>query len=272
MASESFSIVVPVGPTRTALPALESLLHAGLRDGDEVIIAGDGREIAIPSRFEHLPIRRLSTPTCQGANVARNLGAQNAANPLLCFLDDDDQYRADGLPEIAAHISTTPSFGAWALGWRSLSGKKQHFTSYPKRITERTIWKRNRAGGCSSMIVRRTVFEEAGGFDPAMLAMQDWDLWLRLSRTTAINRIPEAFVLYDDQPGIRISTNQHARLQGLEHLLRKNFSHWPAGVRAFHQARIAAIRHALGEIGWPAIFQRADPLGSFYFMLFKRSH
>lgn len=270
MASEFFSIIVPVGPTRTALPALESLLHAGLRKGDEIIIVGDGREISIPSRFGRLPIRSFSTPTSQGANAARNLGAQNAANPLLCFLDDDDQYSPDGLPEIAATISGTPSCGAWALGWRFLSRKKKNFTSYPRKITEPMIWKRNRAGGCSSMVVRKTVFEEAGGFDPDMPSMQDWDLWLRLSRITAINRISKPLVLYDDQPGIRISTNPHARLRGLEQLLKKNFSRWPAGVRAFHQARIAAIRHARGEIGWPAIFQRADPLGSFYFMLFKR--
>lgn len=269
MASSTFSIIVPVGPGRTALPALESLTTAGLQGGDEVLIVGDGQEVPIPPRFRDLPLRGLSTTTRQGANAARNLGAHNARNPILCFLDDDDRYSPDSLSEIAAYISEASACGAWALGWRFLSGKKQYFTNYPKRITEPTIWKRNLAGGCSSMIVRKAVFEEAGGFDPAMPAMQDWDLWLRLSRITVINRVPKAFVLYDDQPGTRISTNQHARLRGLEQLLKKNFSHWPAGVRAFHQARIASIRHALGEVGWPAIFQRADPVGSFYFMVFK---
>lgn len=269
MASSTFSIVVPVGPGRTALPALESLLSAGLREGDEILLVGDGRDIPIPARCKHLPIRTLATTTRQGANAARNLGVQSAKNPVLCFLDDDDRYASGSLTEIAAHISANPNQGAWSLGWRCLSGRKQYFADYPKRITERTIWKRNRAGGCSSMVVRKVIFEKAGGFDPAMPSMQDWDLWLRLSRITIINRIPKLFVLYNDRAGNRISRNHQARLRGLEQLLKKNASRWPAGVRAFHQARIAGIRHALGEIGWTAIFRPAAPLGSFYFMLSK---
>lgn len=268
-----FSIIIPVGPGRNAQVALTSLLKAGLSKDDEVIVVGDGHEVLIPSEFESLPIVSTKTPTPSGANAARNLGAEWAKGSILCFLDDDDQYAVNALSEISGFTQDS-SVGAWSLGWKFLSGRRPRIQKHPSVISEKSIGKRNTAGGCSSMLVRKEVFQQAGGFDQEMPSMQDWDLWLRLCRTTTIRRIPKALIVYDDVHDQRISTNHSARAKGLQKLLQKHRQNWPSRVIKFHEVRLAALRC---EIEGGALFDiltlKAPWLSSYYFFkaVFRRT-
>jgi glycosyltransferase involved in cell wall biosynthesis len=264
-----FSIIIPVGPGRDARPALTSLAGAGLGAGDEVIVVGDGHLPPIDAGFAALPLRTLATPARAGANAARNHGARAARNGVLCFLDDDDQYAPGWRARLAAIVAADPACGAWSLGWRIQSGRRQRFARRPRRITERSIWRRNLAGGCSSMLVRKEIFAQAGGFDAAMPAMQDWDLWLRLSRITTIAAVPPPpLVVYRDHSGPRISTDPQARVAGLARLLEKHGGHWPGGVRALHRARLTAARRRIGQARLPDVFQWRAPLASLWFIFF----
>ncbi len=261
------SVIIPVGPGRDAREALSSLPGAGLGKDDEVVVIGDGHEVEIPPELERLNIRSESLPTEKGANAVRNHGAQVAKGDFLCFLDDDDAYAENGLSVVANIIEKDERVGAWALHWRYLSGRFSFSFLFPGVITPKNLRKRNRAGGASSMVVRKTVFEQAGGFDESMPSMQDWDLWLRLSRRTRIKRIPQNLVVYNDIGVDRISTNRNARISGLSLLLQKNESHWSSSVRAFHKARINSIIFASGSGKWRQIFHLKAPIASAYFSL-----
>jgi glycosyltransferase involved in cell wall biosynthesis len=262
-----FSIIIPVGPGRDARSALDSLAAAGLSKGDEVIVVVDGHMLALDPVHAALPVRVLSTPSPKGANAARNLGAQAARNAILCFLDDDDAYRPGALARLRRVVAGDIRTGAWSLGWRMRSWRlnRQVFRSF--WITERRIWRRNRAGGCSSMVVRKETFERAWGFDESMPAMQDWDLWLRLSRATRVRTLWGAYVLYNDHAGARISTNRSARIAGLARLLRKNADRWPRRVIAFHEARLAGEKFAAGQGTFTAIFHPMAPFASVFFAM-----
>jgi hypothetical protein len=50
----------------------------------------------------------------------------------------------------------------------------------------------------SSVMVRRAVLDTVGGFDEALPVMgcEDWDLWLRIARATAVICVPEELVRY----------------------------------------------------------------------------
>ena len=45
-----------------------------------------------------------------------------------------------------------------------------------------------------SIMIRRTVLEQAGGYDERYKKAQDYDLWLRLSRTTRFANLPEVLM------------------------------------------------------------------------------
>lgn len=259
------SIIIPVGPNRDAHQALSSLQTAGLDASDEVIVVGDGHSLQLDEAFQSLPITLTRTPEAKGANAARNLGAHMATGEILCFLDDDDQYAEKALPQLRSIISEDSKSNVWSLGWCFLSGRSDRSDQRPLILTEGEIWKRNQAGGCSSMVLRKSNFVESGGFDEAMASMQDWDLWIRISRITSIATIQEPLVIYNDSESPRISTNQTARIDGLTRLLEKNASSWPAPVIAFHQARLAAAKFRTENESWWSIFKIRAPLASALF-------
>ena len=47
-----------------------------------------------------------------------------------------------------------------------------------------------------AMVVRRTAYEQVGGFDPDMANMTDYDMWLRLFARFGLTRIPETTAAY----------------------------------------------------------------------------
>jgi hypothetical protein len=48
----------------------------------------------------------------------------------------------------------------------------------------------------SSVMVRRVCFERVGCFDPAIPALEDWDLYLRIARSYEIETIQEPLTTY----------------------------------------------------------------------------
>ena len=259
------SVIIPVGPERDAHQALSSLLTAGLDPSDEVIVVGDGHSLQLDEAFKSLPITLTATAEAEGANAARNLGASLATGEILCFLDDDDQYEHSALKQVRSVVAQAQEAQVWSLGWCFLSARRSRSDQRPSHLLEQDIWRRNSAGGCSSMVLRKTTFVESGGFDEAMASMQDWDLWIRISRITSITTTRNALVVYNDQHSERISTNQTARIDGLTRLLQKNASSWPAPVIAFHQARLAAAKFRTENESWWSIFKIRAPLASALF-------
>ena len=261
-----FSVVIPVGPGRDAARALASLRAAGVGEDDEVILVGDGHVPVVAPAFAGLPLRVISLRERGGANAARNEGARAAGSPWVCFLDDDDAYTEGSLRALRNRITAYPDAVVWSAGWRIQSGRRVRFLRRPAVMREPHLWKRNHAGGCSSMILRRGLLDDLGGFDEAMPSMQDWDMWLRISRQHGIHAINEPLVLYNDHTGPRISTNTESRLAGLERLLQKHGTRWPRSVRAFHRARLQSERYAAGKCAWTAVPQVGAPLASLYFL------
>jgi glycosyltransferase involved in cell wall biosynthesis len=261
------SIIIPVGPSRDAHTALTSLLEAGLEEGDEVILVGDGHKPVVPETLQSLPLRIADLESGSGANAARNQGVRMAVNDYLCFLDDDDAYLPDALSLLRRRLTEEVEAEAWSLGWAFQSGRSSWSQRRPEWLAEVNLRKRNLAGGCSSMVLSRGLFETAGRFDSVMQAMQDWDLWLRVARDRPIRVLAETFIIYEDTADRRISTDASRRIAGFKRILEKHGKTWSAAEVAFHEARLAAVRYSVGSVGWWEIFKWRAPLASTYFML-----
>ena len=260
------SIIIPVGPGRDASAALTSLLKAGLEEGDEVILVGDGHKPIIPEMFCSLPLRIDDLDTGSGANAARNRGAAMAVNDIFCFLDDDDAYAVNALSVLRQRLLEEGDVSAWSLGWSFRSGRSSRSRLRPNWLIEAKIRKRNLAGGCSSMVLAREAFEAAGGFDPDLPAMQDWDLWLRVVRDRPIKVLSDVSVIYEDRMDSRISNDLTRRIAGFTRLLEKYGKYWPLNVIAFHQSRLEAVRYDSGSGSFLSIFRWRAPFASVYFM------
>ena len=80
----------------------------------------------------------------------------------------------------------------------------------------------NFVGSTSFPLIRTKCVADAGGFDELMQSVQDWDLWLRLSKITEFACVDEPLVNYYAHCQEHIGGNKFRVLRGMERLFLKN--------------------------------------------------
>ena len=132
--------------------------------------------------------------TASGVSAARNSGVGAADSEWVMFLDADDWIAADFLERMLAALRAHPHADAAFCGscrvlpdgsmLAELPGEEM---TYPRTLTEDPVG--TLAESCPlaihSVIVRRKSCIDAGEFDTALTTSEDWDFWLRVSRTGA---------------------------------------------------------------------------------------
>ena len=106
------------------------------------------------------------------------------------FLDDDDAWRPPKIEVQLATFHSNPGVGLVYTGTvfvdraeRVLDASTDHLSGggWPH------ILFRNFIGPTSAVAMRRELFDKVGQFDPHLKALQDYDLWIRLSKAAPIN-------------------------------------------------------------------------------------
>ncbi len=129
MNSVAITVAIPTYNRAALLPrAIDSAL-AALAPGDEILVVDDGStdDTAAVVAAYRAPVRYLPLPH-GGLAAARNAGLAHAANPLVAFLDSDDEYMPDKLTLQRAVLARRPEL-VMALsdfGHRSPRGNVRH--------------------------------------------------------------------------------------------------------------------------------------------------
>ena len=127
---------------------------------------------------------RVIEQTNQGAGAARNRALEEASGDLIAFLDADDEW----LPEkIERSLAVMTETGAGLVshnyigvrdGNEQLVDCARHFQGHPEPFI--SLYLRGNIA-TSTVLVRRQLIEEAGGFDAGLRSGQDIDLWLAIA-------------------------------------------------------------------------------------------
>jgi glycosyltransferase involved in cell wall biosynthesis len=185
------SVIIPTFNRRALVREAVASACAQRGSAPEVIVVDDGStdgtSAALTQEFGK-GIRIIRTEN-RGVAAARNLGVRESRGGLIAFLDSDD---------------------LWLPG--KLAAQVARFAAHPETQICQTeeIWMRNgvRVNACkhhrkpsgdifepslrlclvspSAVILRRALFERAGGFDETLLVCEDYDLWLRIARDTPV--------------------------------------------------------------------------------------
>jgi glycosyltransferase involved in cell wall biosynthesis len=109
-----------------------------------------------------------------GHGPARTAGVRATEEPYLCMLDADDRLMPDAARQLRAGLLDDPR-AAFAYGRTRFFGDWAGEVRFPEFDRYRILY-RNLVVWIG--MVRRTAYEEVGGFDPAVGGFEDWDFVL----------------------------------------------------------------------------------------------
>ena len=155
--------------------AVESLL-AQEGGPPRIIVVDDGSEDTDTLEIldELPPEVDLVRQANAGLSTARNVGLRRADTPFLIVLDADDRLRPGALRAMKGPLLADPKLG-FAYGKTVFFGDWEGELTVPGFDPYRLLY-RHTIG--STVLMRREVFEQIGGFDPAFRGYEDWDFWL----------------------------------------------------------------------------------------------
>jgi GT2 family glycosyltransferase len=181
-------------PELTARAAESLQQHHGGK-ADLIVIDNGSSEGARAAAERLTECRVLYSPVNLGFAAANNLGARYSRGDLLLFLNNDTRVFKEILPSIETYFEENPSCGAAGLELLTTGGTVQ--ISSGKFPTVWTEWRtrqgydpyRGTSTACrdwvsgAALAVRRSVFEQVGGFDEEyFMYFEDIDLCARIWR------------------------------------------------------------------------------------------
>jgi glycosyltransferase involved in cell wall biosynthesis len=203
------------------------------------------------------PRIRLVSTANGGSAAARNTGLELATAPLVSFLDGDDRWHPHLLQHLLATLEDAPPHtGAVFAHSRVMlaNGRTVSLRWQPSGICDldRLLVENCPPHSGSSLLIRRSCFDEAGGFDTAIPSATDFEMWLRIaarSATPAFLGVRRWLVDYRvTRPG-SISGNRIARFQALDTILDRYvplLTRLPAGL-AYVRPAVFAYRDGADE-------------------------
>lgn len=213
------SIVLPTY-NRAALigRSIRSVLNQTYRDF-ELIVVDDGSTDATMEEVQrnHDPrVRIIRIAENRGAGAARNVGMRHAAGRFVAFQDSDDEWVAVKLERhMRAFETSAPRVGVvYSDMHRIRRDGSRHYHRSPTIAPGVLVDPRTRAYqvyrlGIQSTVIRRECFALAGAFNEAFPALEDLELFLRLSRHTQFHHLTTPLVNYYETDGL--SNNMHAK-------------------------------------------------------------
>ncbi len=183
------SVVIPAFNYAHYLPqAIASVLAQSHRTL-ELLVVDDGSTDdtrAVVAAITDPRVRCISQKNA-GLSAARNTGIREARHPLIAFLDADDLWKPDFLAAVLGQFAALPEgFSAVATGTTRMDadGRPSTAPGYTaantRELTVRDFCLRNQPLS-SSVVLKRRVFDECGGFDPTLRSSEDRDMWIRLT-------------------------------------------------------------------------------------------
>lgn len=184
-------IVRTLGRRRRWLQSALRSINAQTWGRVEIVLVEDGPGVLGPVAAEVLlgpgrNVRYISAPDL-GMAKGGNLGLSSATGTYIGFLDDDDELEPSHLATLAGELDRRPELGAVVARALKVPVKdpdgegdwpRGGTVVGPKKVSRALLHLANQMP-IQSVLVRRSLLDAVGGFDPDLTYLEDWDLWLR---------------------------------------------------------------------------------------------
>ena len=182
--------------------AIKSVINQTYQDF-EIIVVDDGstdNTEEIVKSFNDPRIRYIRHEKNKGEAAARNTGIEAAKGKYIAFQDSDDEWLPEKLyKHMMIFKKAKKKIGVVYSGfWKIRNGKKLYIPSPYVFQKEGNIHKELLKGnfiGMPASVVRKECFTKIGNFDIKIPYLEDWELWIRISKYYEFKYIPEPLVI-----------------------------------------------------------------------------
>ena len=245
------SVITPVHDRERMLPVAVDSVIAQAYPSLEHIVVDDGSTdgtAAVAARYGDR-IRFVRQENA-GPSAARNRALSMARGEYIAFLDSDDAWRPGRLARQIPMLDANPRAGLLyaAIDYIDAEGRPSPVRKSRRGTPSGWILPhlvRHNVMETSTVIVRRALVVEAGGFDPRFRWNEDLDLWLKVGLRHEAIYDPVPSVLQRRHPDQLIANRERLGeafvevLEGNLARLRKGApEHVPVAARALAEVRL----------------------------------
>ena len=183
------SVIIPCYNGETFLEeALRSVLTQSYPHV-EIVVVDDGSTDSSAAIAQRFPVRYIRQQN-RGLSEARNAGIRESKGSYLVFLDADDRLKPEAI-EAGLRLLEIRTDCAMAVGDHLfMSADGSHLSNsrkvHPLQSHYEALLKSNFVEMIASVLFRRSIFDEVGGFDPTLRVAEDYELYLRIARVRPI--------------------------------------------------------------------------------------
>jgi glycosyltransferase involved in cell wall biosynthesis/predicted SAM-dependent methyltransferase len=204
------SVIIPTyNRASLVIEAIDSVISQTYQDY-EIIVIDDGSTDNTPDVLAAYSkkVKYVRLPHSGKPATARNAGLSIAEGEYVAFLDSDDRWLPTKLEQQIPILESDLEIGlVCSNSFVNYQGKDESDQLYlrpdpgfsgdilPKLLEQNFII-------TSTAVIRRALLEKTGPFCQLseLTALEDFDLWLRISSLSRISFTPEALAIYTEQP------------------------------------------------------------------------
>ncbi len=199
----ALSVVLPVRNGEAYLDMALASIRAQTFEDFELLVVDDASsdrsaEICARHALEDARVQRLAN-TGSGLVDALNFGVTCAKAPLIARMDADDIALPARFEKQMAAMAADPGLAVLGTGTARIDaqGHPVDATTPPTDPDEvaRILLKGNPMAH-PTVIMQRSVVEAVGGYRPAYLRAEDYDLWMRIAEIGRIGNLAEPLLNY----------------------------------------------------------------------------
>lgn len=200
------SVVIPLyNKERHIEHTINTVLSQNYRE-IEIIVIDDGSTDKSAEIVQKIIDKRLRfiKKKNEGVSTTRNLGVSEASNELVAFLDADDEWKSDYLERIHSLYQKYPAAAIYATNYSVIEKEGKSYTlNYPGIDFEEGLIKNYFYSAytftplwTSAVCVRKTIFQQMGGFPTNIRNGEDLELWCRIALKYPIAYINKPLAVY----------------------------------------------------------------------------
>jgi glycosyltransferase involved in cell wall biosynthesis len=203
MAGAELSIVIPTRNRRALLARLLRNLSDVESLRFEIIVideaSSDDTAAMLVDEFSDMDIRVHRHEVPAGVPTARNVGVSLATAPLVAWIDDDDLSAPSRFTQQMAVMRAEKR--AWSIAGRVDIDDYYNIIGFRRCPPVDDLMVRLRRSNVlpsvgQGIVMERSLFNDVGGFDPALTVVEDWDFGIRVLECAQPVMVDEPLVGY----------------------------------------------------------------------------